>query len=90
MRWAEIAQSVQRLATGWTVRGSNPDEGKIFRICPDTPWGSFPRVKRPGRGIDHSPPSSAEVKERVELYIYSASGPSWPFLGLTLPLPLKL
>ena len=32
---------------------------------------SFPGVKRPGRGVDHSPPSSAEVKERVELYLYS-------------------
>jgi hypothetical protein len=29
--------------------------------------GSFPEVKRPGRGVDHPPPSSAEVKERVEL-----------------------
>jgi hypothetical protein len=27
--------------------------------------GSFPGVKRPGRGVDHPPPSSAEVKERV-------------------------
>jgi hypothetical protein len=26
---------------------------------------SFPGVKRPGRGVDHPPPSSAEVKERV-------------------------
>jgi hypothetical protein len=25
-------------------------------------------VKRPGRGVDHPPPSSAEVKERIELY----------------------
>ena len=33
-------------------------------------------------------PSSAEVKERVELYVYSPSGPSWPVLGWTLPLPL--
>ena len=33
--------------------------------------GSFPGVKRPGRGVDHRPPSSAEVKERVELYLYS-------------------
>jgi hypothetical protein len=24
--------------------------------------GSFPGVKRPGRGVDHSPPSSAEVE----------------------------
>ena len=33
-------------------------------------------------------PSSAEVKERVELYLYSPSGPSWPILGGTLSLPL--
>jgi len=37
--------------------------------------GSFPGVKRPGRGVDHPPTSSAEVKERVELYLYSISGP---------------
>jgi hypothetical protein len=50
--------------------------------------GSFPGVKRPRRGVDHPPLSSAEVKERVELYLYSPSGPSWLVLGLTLPLPL--
>jgi len=38
--------------------------------------GSVPRVKQPGRGVDHPPPSSAEVKERVELYFHSTSGPS--------------
>jgi len=30
-----------------------------------------------GHGVDHPPPSSAEVKERVALYLYSPSGPSW-------------
>ena len=30
--------------------------------------GSLPGVKRPWRGVDHPPPSSAKVKERVELY----------------------
>jgi hypothetical protein len=34
-------------------------------------------VKRPGREADHSPPSSAEVKERVELYLHSSNTPSW-------------
>jgi len=29
--------------------------------------GSFPGVKRPGRGVDHPPPSIAEVKESTEL-----------------------
>ena len=51
---------------------------------------SFPVVKRPGRGVDHPPPSNAEVKERVELYFYCPSGPSWPVLGWTLPLPLSI
>ena len=27
------------LVTGWTVRGSNPGGGEIFRIRPDRPWG---------------------------------------------------
>jgi hypothetical protein len=30
-----------------------------------------------GREADHSPPSSAEVKERVELYLHSPNTPSW-------------
>jgi hypothetical protein len=40
----------------------------------------------PGGGTDHPPPSSAEVKERIELYLYSPSGPSWLLLGCSLPL----
>jgi hypothetical protein len=66
-----LAQSVWRLATGWTVRGSNPGGGEIFRTCPDRPWGPpsllyngyrvFPGVKRPGHGAEHPPPSSPEV-----------------------------
>jgi len=43
--------------------------------------GSFLGVKRSGCGIDYPPPSSAEVKERVDLYLYSPSGPSWPVTG---------
>jgi hypothetical protein len=34
-------------------------------------------VKRLGREADHSPPSSAEVKEWVELYLNSSNTPSW-------------
>jgi hypothetical protein len=52
--------------------------------------GSFLGVKRPGRDVDHPPPSSAEVKEGVELYLFSPSGPSWSVLGCTLPLPFIL
>ena len=39
---------------------------------------SFPGVKRPGRGVNHPPTSSAEVKERIELYLYS---PLWVFMA---------
>jgi hypothetical protein len=78
-----------------TVRGSKPNGGEIFCIRPDRLWGppsplysgygvSFPGVKQPGHGVDHPPPSSAEVKERVELYLYC--GPTWPVIGWNLPL----
>jgi len=40
---------------------------------------SFPGVK--WLGVDQRPISSAEVKERVELHLYSPSGLSWPVLG---------
>jgi hypothetical protein len=43
--------------------------------------GSFPGVKRTGRGFDHPPLSSAEVKVGVELYLCAVSGPSWLVLG---------
>jgi hypothetical protein len=51
---------------------------------------SFPGVKRPGRGVEHPPSSSAEVKETVELCIYSPSRPSRPVIGWILPLPLPI
>jgi len=71
------AQSVLLLATSWTVRGSNPSEDEIFRTSPDRPWGPpsllyngyrvpCPVVKWPGRGLNHPPASSAEIKERVQ------------------------
>ena len=47
-----------QLATGWTVRRSNPGGGEIFRTRPDRPWGPssllyngyrvFPRGKATG------------------------------------------
>jgi hypothetical protein len=43
--------------------------------------GSFPGVKRPRLGVDHPPPSSAEVKQGIELYLYYPSGPPWPVIG---------
>ena len=44
--------------------------------------GSVTGVKRPRRDADHPPtPTSDEVKEKEELYLYSPSGPSWPDIG---------
>jgi len=57
---------------------------------PTTQWvpGHFPRGKAV-RAWHWSPPlSSAKIKERVELYLYSLSGTLWPVLGWTLPLLL--
>jgi len=39
---------------------------------------SFPEVKQPGSLRYHPPPSNAEVKERVELYLNFLSGSAWP------------
>ena len=46
---------------------------------------SFPRIKGPGRNVNHPPTSSAEVKERVELCLYCPPVPLNPVLGRTLP-----
>jgi hypothetical protein len=81
-----LAQLVQRFVMGWTIGGSNPGKGEIFRIRPDRPWRppsllhngygvSFPKVKRPGRGVEHLLRSRAEVKERVN---YTST----PLLGI--------
>jgi len=70
--------------------------GENFRTRPDRHWGPtsllyngyqvcFPGVKWPERGVDHPPPFTAEVKERVELYIYFPSGFSWPVLVWIIP-----
>jgi hypothetical protein len=47
------------------------------------------RGKASGSWLWPPTPSSAEVKERVELYLYSTSRPSWPVLGWSLPLSLS-
>jgi len=43
--------------------------------------GSLPGVKRPERDVDHPLPSNAKIKENVEPYLCSPSGPSWPVVG---------
>ena len=65
---------------------SNPHGKEIFRTRPDQLWGKSSLLQNGYRVIPgaksswawryHQHPSSAEVKERVELYLYIPSGPS--------------
>jgi hypothetical protein len=60
-----------------TGLGAHPASYTVeYRVC-------FPR-----RGVDHPHLPSAGIKERVELYLCSPSGPSCLVLGRTLPLYL--
>jgi hypothetical protein len=49
-------------------------------------WSLSLGRKQPGCGIHHPPPSSAKVKERIGLHLYSPSRPSQPVIGWILPL----
>ena len=67
--WTATAQSVQRLAKGWTVPRSNPGGGEIFRTRPNRPWDPpslvynvyrvFPRGRVPGAWCWPPTPTSA-------------------------------
>jgi len=47
-------------------------------------------VKQPRREADHSPPSSAEVREYVELHLHSSNTPSLPLTdSLLREIPLS-
>ena len=84
---AQDTQSVYLLATGWTVRESNPGGGEIFNTRPDLPWGppsllysvtgSFSVVKRPGPCVDR-PPHIAPRLKKEQSY---TSTPLWAFMA---------
>jgi hypothetical protein len=74
--------------------GIKPSGGEILHTHPDWPWDP-PNLLYNGHRVFPSgkvavvwcwPPtqSTAEFKERVELYLYSTSEPLWPVLGWTL------
>jgi hypothetical protein len=75
----------------WGRGFPHPSRPALGLTQPPIQWvtGIFPGVKRPGGGVDHPPLCKAEVKERVELYLYSPSGSLWPVrrwpLHLSLP-----
>ena len=86
-----VAGSSVGIATCYVLDGpgSNPGAGEIFHTRPVRPWihpasftvrtWSIPGVKRPRHGVDPYL-STAQVKERVEIYSYT-SGPSWRVIG---------
>jgi hypothetical protein len=89
--WAGIAYDVIASRYGLDGPVTETVGGEILRTRRDRPWcplsllynayGSFLSVKRPERGINHPPPSSAGFEESVELYLYSLSGISCQVIG---------
>ena len=85
------AISTLTLQVGSATRYGLDGPGIENRTHPDWPWfpprllynGYWvtPEGKASGAWRWQHTPSSAEVKERVDLYLYYHSGPSWPVLG---------
>ena len=80
------------VGTVWTVRGFSSGWGNNFRSHSDWPWPTqpfvqhrftLPGVKRPGRGVEHPSSSSAETKERIELYALSVAFMAWSRITFT-------
>ena len=65
------------IESGWGARFSAP-----VQTGPGAHPASY--TVRQGRGVAHSPPSSAGVEGRVELCICYPSGRSWSVVGRTL------
>jgi hypothetical protein len=74
--WVRAGLSGDR--TPVVVRFSKPVQTGLEAHTMDI--GAFLGVKQLWHGIDHPPTTCAEVKERVEQYLYSPFGPSWPVL----------
>ena len=73
----------------WEARFSAPVQTDPGAHPPSPTIGtrSFLGVNWKSRSVNHPPTPSAEVKEKVVLYLYSPSGPSWPVLGWSTSTP---
>jgi hypothetical protein len=68
----------------WERDFPHPYIPALWPIPPPIQWVRvLSRVKAAGAWRWTPIPSSAEIKERVELYLYSSSGTSWPVIGWT-------
>ena len=89
-----LSRYSESLQAGRSRRSKNGG-GAFLLTSPDCAYGVQPPsckwvkgplaggVKPPGRGIDHLIPSRVDLKEGVQLYIYSASVPLWQVIGRT-------
>ena len=86
-KWIAIGDSLRTGQSGYRIpvgaRFSAPVQTGLAAHPACVKWVqiSFPGVKRPEPSVTHPYTSSVEVKERLDLYVYSPSGPSWPVLG---------
>jgi len=89
--WFGIAQAVQRLPTGSTIRVSNPGGGEIFRIRQNWIWGpsnllengnriSLPRANYSWRVVDPLQ-IVASMLNNEYIYIYKFLLHLWAFLA---------
>jgi hypothetical protein len=65
------------LGKGWEFFSSPPRPGPTQSPIQWVAGAPTLGVKLAGREADHSPPSSAEVNECLELYLHSHNTPSW-------------
>ena len=74
-----------RIESQWNLDFPHPSRPVLGPNQPPIQWVRVFPGRKAARPWCWPPiPSSAKVKERVELYLSSPSGPSWPVLGLTL------
>ena len=60
-------RSGDRIPVGTRFSAPVQTGSEIHPACHTMGTGTSPGVKRPGRSVEHPPPSSAEVKERIGL-----------------------